>query len=315
MDRLNTAIAAVASLSVLGALVFVSQGLATPKVDPPVNLPVAQTVPGSKMQTVNQERPAQPGAREIPAQAVVADADMSTQPNGLKWADVIVGTGEVAKTGDSVSVEYTGWLTNGTMFDSSYKRPSSFKFPVGQGKVIDGWDLGVAGMKVGGKRHLVIPGALAYGPHGRPPIIPADATLVFDIELKEIAAPRIAPVAPTVLPDGAFINSSTGLKFHDFEVGTGNIAKPGATIAVDYTGWTTDGKKFDSSFDRPDPIRFPLGKGRVIKGWDEGIAGMQVGGRRQLVIPAEIAYGAQGRPPVIPPNATLIFEVVLVEAP
>jgi FKBP-type peptidyl-prolyl cis-trans isomerase len=98
----------------------------------------------------------------------------------------------------------------------------------------------------------------------------------------------------------------------DFVEGTGATPQAGQNVLVDYTGWLTDGKKFDSSMDRTDPIKFPLGKGNVIPGWDEGIATMKVGGKRQLKIPANLAYGPEGRPPVIPPDATLIFEVELV---
>ncbi len=104
------------------------------------------------------------------------------------------------------------------------------------------------------------------------------------------------------------------LQFHDFVVGTGPSPAPGADVQVDYTGWLTDGTKFDSSLDRAAPIAFPLGQGRVIPGWDSGIATMKQGGKRQLVIPSDLAYGDQGRPPVIPGKATLIFEVELVDA-
>jgi FKBP-type peptidyl-prolyl cis-trans isomerase len=104
----------------------------------------------------------------------------------------------------------------------------------------------------------------------------------------------------------------SGLKYYQLKKGTGAVAKAGDTVRVHYTGWLTDGKKFDSSLDRGEPIEFPLGQGRVIKGWDEGVAGMKIGEKRQLQIPAALGYGDRGAGGVIPPNADLIFDVELV---
>ena len=106
--------------------------------------------------------------------------------------------------------------------------------------------------------------------------------------------------------------TTSGLVFEDLVVGTGNAAASGQKVSVHYTGWLTNGTKFDSSKDRGDPFVFPLGKGHVIKGWDEGVAGMKVGGKRKLTIPPELGYGSRGAGGVIPPNATLVFEVELL---
>jgi len=107
--------------------------------------------------------------------------------------------------------------------------------------------------------------------------------------------------------------TSSGLQYWDIVVGTGATAVAGKPVKVHYTGWLTNGKKFDSSVDRGQPFVFPLGGGQVIKGWDEGVAGMKVGGKRQLRIPPELGYGARGAGGAIPPNATLIFDVELLE--
>ena len=108
------------------------------------------------------------------------------------------------------------------------------------------------------------------------------------------------------------IKSPSGLMIEDLVVGTGDAANAGQKVSVHYTGWLTDGKKFDSSKDRGEPFVFPLGKGHVIKGWDEGVAGIKVGGKRKLIIPADLAYGKAGRGE-IPPDAELTFEVELLK--
>ena len=109
------------------------------------------------------------------------------------------------------------------------------------------------------------------------------------------------------------VTMQDGLKYTDEQVGTGAVATAGKTAVVHYTGWLLDGTKFDSSRDRNQPFSFPLGRGQVIKGWDEGVAGMKVGGKRTLTIPADLGYGARGAGGVIPPNATLKFEVELLD--
>jgi FKBP-type peptidyl-prolyl cis-trans isomerase len=109
------------------------------------------------------------------------------------------------------------------------------------------------------------------------------------------------------------VTTASGLKYQDVKEGTGDVATAGKTVSVHYTGWLTNGTKFDSSKDRGQPFEFPLGGGRVIRGWDEGVQGMKVGGTRKLTIPPELGYGARGAGGVIPPNAALVFEVELLK--
>jgi FKBP-type peptidyl-prolyl cis-trans isomerase FkpA len=110
----------------------------------------------------------------------------------------------------------------------------------------------------------------------------------------------------------AAIKTPSGLTIEDLVVGSGDAAKAGQRVSVHYTGWTTDGKKFDSSKDRNQAFSFSLGRGEVIRGWDEGVTGMKIGGKRKLTIPPDLGYGSRGAGGVIPPNATLLFEVELL---
>src|SRR5579863_4296592 len=127
-----------------------------------------------------------------------------------------------------------------------------------------------------------------------------------------VAAARPNTTAPTkVTGDG--VKTDSGLQYWDSKVGNGQVAKEGSRVRVHYTGWLTTGKKFDSSVDAGKPFDFTIGNGEVIKGWEEGVAGMKVGGKRQLRIPPELAYGSEGYPGgTIPPNATLIFDIQLL---
>lgn len=148
------------------------------------------------------------------------------------------------------------------------------------------------------------------------------AAVIFAQTAPKQTAPRKRPVtvvsarpntkAPTkVTGDG--VKTESGLQYWDIVVGTGKVAKEGDGVRVHYTGWLTNGKKFDSSVDGGRPFTFVLGNGEVIKGWDEGVAGMKVGGKRQLHIPPDLGYGENGTPDgTIPPNSTLIFEVQLL---
>jgi peptidylprolyl isomerase len=127
----------------------------------------------------------------------------------------------------------------------------------------------------------------------------------------------IAPSAATAQTAGATMTTPSGLKITDTQVGTGATPKPGQICVMHYTGWLYEGgakgKKFDSSLDRGQPFQFPIGRRQVIAGWDEGVATMKVGGKRTLIIPPELGYGARGAGGVIPPNATLIFDVELLD--
>ncbi len=229
-------------------------------------------------------------ATAVPNQPASSGNDnLTTTASGLKYADIVVGTGATPAATDYVTVQYTGTLDNGTVFDASRLHGGPVEFPLDQ--VIPGFTEGVGSMKIGGTRKLVIPPSLAYGSQANGPI-PANSTLTFIVELISVKP------APQV-------------KIEDIVVGTGVAAKVGDTLTVNYTGTLENGTVFDSSYGKQ-PFDFPLGAGQVIPGWDKGLVGMQVGGHRRLTIPSELGYGAQGAGSSIPPNAALIFEVELV---
>ncbi len=245
------------------------------------------------------------GAAADPGQAETEKGTALTKTqSGLEYRDVEEGKGEKPKSGEVCVVHYTGWLwvndAKGKKFDSSKDRGVPFSFPLGQRKVIPGWDEGVASMKVGGKRELIIPAKLGYGERGFPGAIPPNSTLFFEVELLD-----------------KFDKTQSGLQYRDVKVGTGAKPRTGQTCVMHYTGWLWrnpgKGKQFDSSRDRGEPFPFRLGAHEVIAGWDEGVATMKVGGKRELIIPPDLGYGADGSSGAIPPNATLFFEVELVD--
>ena len=216
---------------------------------------------------------------------------------GLSYVDSLVGGGEEVQYDSFVAVHYTGWLYDvdadslGAKFDSSLDRGEPIAFPLGRSMVIQGWEKGLPGMKVGGKRTLLIGPEMGYGDRGSPPVIPGGATLRFDVEILDL--PSVEVIVETE--------------------GAGPAAEAGDQIAVHYTGYLWEngepGEKFDSSHDRGQPYRFRLGAGMVIPGWDFGLQGLKAGTKARLIIPWIMAYGANGRPPKIPAKADLCFDV------
>jgi peptidylprolyl isomerase len=240
------------------------------------------------------------------------DDNTITTESGLQVEILEEGTGEIPEAGDLVSVHYRGTLEDGTPFDNSYDRGQPYTFPLGMGRVIAGWDEGIALLNEGTTARLTIPAELGYGEAGSGEAIPPGATLVFEVELIEVI--EGPPDAPQAVDPADYTTTESGLQYYDFEVGAGASPQPGQPVSVHYTGWLEDGQMFDSSLVNGRPIQFPVGQGNVIPGWDEGLLSMNFGGRRQLRIPPELAYGEEGYPGVIPPNSTLIFEVELLDA-
>lgn len=245
-----------------------------------------------------------------PVPTAVDAGDLTTTDSGLQYYDITEGTGDMPVKGQEVVVQYSAWLQDGEQFIASSEfqgGPATFALETDPG-VFPGWHEGVSTMRPGGKRLLVIPPELALGEEGGGRV-PPNATLLMEVELVEVKPLLL----PTEVSESDFTETDSGLKYYDIVVGDGATAAPGDSVTVNYTGWLTDNTKFDSSLDAGFPFTFTLGNAEVIPGWDEGVAGMQVGGKRQLIIPAELAYG-DGGAGIIPPGATLVFEVELLDA-
>ncbi len=250
-----------------------------------------------------QQRPAPAPFTPIPAPPDVAKppADATKTASGLASKVLQPGTGTTHPSGtDMVTVQYTGWTTDGKMFDSSFARNAPSTFPVD--RVIKGWGEGVQLMVVGEKRRFWIPEELAYkGQSGRP-----QGLLVFDVEMLEIAPnPATPPPDVAAVPADAQ-KMSNGLAYKVLRPGTGKVHPvKESTVTVHYTGWTTDGKMFDSSVVRGQPASFGLGD--VIEGWTLGVPLMVVGEKTRFWIPEKLAYKGER-----PPRGMLVFDIELI---
>jgi FKBP-type peptidyl-prolyl cis-trans isomerase len=252
---------------------------------------------------------AQPNMPETPSDVAAPPADAVKTASGLASKVLQAGKGD-KKPGaaDTVTVHYSGWTTDGKLFDSSVKRGKPTSFPLNG--VIKGWTEGLQLMVEGEKRRFWIPGNLAYGDNaggGRP-----SGMLVFDVELLGIKAAPKPPDTPedvAAAPESAE-KTASGIASRVLKKGTGSV-HPKATdqVKVHYSGWTTDGKLFDSSVLRDEAIVFGLNQ--VIPGWTEGVQLMVEGEKRRLWIPGKLAYG--DNPPPGAPAGTLVFDVELLQ--
>lgn len=249
---------------------------------------------------------------ELKQEPTVKLADCGDAPATVFTKDIVEGTGPEVKAGSQVTVNYLGiTYPQGKEFDSSWSRGQTATFPLD--RVIPGWSEGLVGAKVGSRRLLVIPADKAYGAQGSAPDIGPNQPLLFVVDV--VSGPPEVPEAISQQPTPQYDKAApppTTLVKTDLVVGTGEEAKPGATVTVQYLGVNySTGAEFDSSWSRGgQPATFALDQ--VIKGWTDGIPGMKVGGRRQLIVPPDQAYGAEGRPPKIGPNETLVFVVDLL---
>ena len=238
--------------------------------------------------------------------------DTITTPSGLKY--IITNknpAGLKPNSGDKIDAHYTGTLLNGKKFDSSKDRNQPFSFNVGTGQVIQGWDEGFLYLREGETATLIIPASLGYGSQDMGDI-PPNSTLIFDVELV-----KVYPKIQYTPYDGIgkdTITTASGLKY--IIIDKGDITKPaksGTMASMHYAGFLLNGVKFDSSFDRDQTFDLPVQNAGVIQGWKEMLLLMNKGMKVRAILPPGLAYGSRGAGGVIPPNATLIFDMFLAD--
>lgn len=263
----------------------------------------------SMHKTPKQKKPADGIERKYTSKKVKKPVTVNLS-GGLQYTITSKGNGPAAEKGCRVQVLYTGKLTNDTVFDaSSLHGNQPFTFHLGKGEVIAGWDSVCSHAHAGDKISMHIPPQMGYGQNAMGKI-PANSTLIFDIEVLDV----LPPTKPWDAKGKDTITTKSGLKVIFFESHPDSLMpKTGHTVTVDYSGFLLDGTLFDSSVDRGQPFQFPIGQGRVIKGWDEGIAMLHKGDKAKLIIPYDLGYGSRGFPGVIPPNSTLVFDVHLID--
>jgi peptidylprolyl isomerase len=288
----------------------------------------------------NETEYAKVPARDAAIEQYIADngfENVQGSPKGFYYLIETEGNGAIAKPGDWVAVHYVGTRLDGVKFDSSRDRDEPFSFQIGQGQVISGWDNGIPLFSTGSRGKLFLPPSAAYGASGAGPKIGPNTPLVFDIEVldvmnndemlrlqneeeekyREILMRQLevdrGTIADYARTNGLLLRyTEWGVGFAISKPGTGPNITPGQTALVHYTGRLLNGQKFDSSLDRGQPISVPVGAGRVIPGWEDGLLQFAAGAEGRLYIPSVLAYGPEGAGGVIPPNANLIFDIQIV---
>jgi peptidylprolyl isomerase len=251
--------------------------------------------------------------------------DVVKTESGLTYVDNKAGEGREVKDGDLVNIHFIIWrlgdstdiygdwqndtTKNEFKVGSSYEGDQQMKYVVGSDQFVKGSDEGFIGMKAGGKRTMVIPASNAYGDEGFGPI-PPNSSIKIMLEVFEVKDPIVAKMWD--VDSTLFKQTESGLKYAIIEEGSGPDVQQGKVTSVHYSGFLSDGTKFDSSVERDEPLILMVGMGQVIPGWDEGLQLLKQGSKARFIIPPQLAYGERDLG-VIPPNSTLIFDVEVVE--
>jgi peptidylprolyl isomerase len=242
--------------------------------------------------------------------SIIADsAVLKEHESGILYRILSHGNGSRASVNDVLKVHYTLMLEDSTVIDSSFKRGEPVSFKLGAGQVIKGWDIAMSLFREGDEAVVIIPPALGYGDRAIGDI-PANSTLYFNVKILDIMP---APKPFDLNTRNPVEETASGLRYSIIEKGKGLKLENGMRIKVHYSGFFDDMTLFDSSHEREQPIEITLGRGMVIKGWEEGLSYLSVGDKARIWIPYQLAYGEHGRGP-IPPRANLIFDVEIMDA-
>ena len=253
------------------------------------------------------------------------DSKVVKKDNGLMFADDTLGTGRVAKMGDIITIHFDAWkIKDSTDLFTDWNKDTTrkassigstrminrpLKYVLGAGQFIPGSDEGVEGMKIGGWRTIIIPASLAYKDKGFGPI-PPNTSLKLLVELLDVKDGIVAKKWD--VDSTKFKTTKDGLKYAIIEKGEGAKIDSGDVVKLHYSGYLTDGKKFDSSVERDEPLEFQYKLQSFIKGFQEGLSFMKKGTKAELIIPPDLGYGPR-QAGKIPPNSTLIFDIQILD--
>ena len=230
---------------------------------------------------------------------------------GMKYYVVDSGNGKPAKAGDNVYVHFTGWLPDGTIYTSTRNNGDARRFTAGAGETFEGMDSALMLMPEGARFKFVIPSKMAFGKEGYGNRVPPNTEVTLDIEMVRISPEK--HVAKWNAAGLDTVTTASGLRYIVFEPGFGQPIVDHSIVTAHFSVYLPDGKLIDSSVKRESPIRYPVGAGLIIEGWEEASLLMRNGSRFQLLVPARLAYGDEGQPPLIPANADLIFDVEILD--
>jgi peptidylprolyl isomerase len=231
--------------------------------------------------------------------------------SGLTYTLTKLGNGPFIGPGDEVQIHSKGSLaSNHAIIDNTLERGNPLYLKLGNNSLVKGFEEALLLLRKGDKAILNIPPALGYG-NKNLGIIPPNSTLIFEIEIVDVKKTENYVLQPSSTADT--LRTPSGLAYFFLNPGKGENAKPGQTVLVNYCGQLPNGKQFDCTYNTGQPFSLVIGKAQVIKAWDEILPKMNKGSKIRLIVPPPMAYGAQGLPPHIPPNATLLFDLEVLE--